>query len=123
MNVSSLAALRPSADLMAYSVAKGGIRTITKSVAMHCENNKYNIRCNSVHPGMIDSPMTRDVFRSRGVEISGEEGAQARRHLAIGECEDVANLIFFLLSDESKHISAAEIPIDKGKFNTIAPYA
>jgi 3(or 17)beta-hydroxysteroid dehydrogenase len=122
VNLSSLAGLRPSADLMAYSVVKGGIRTLTKSVAMHCENSKYNIRCNSVHPGMIDSPMTRGFFRAKGVETQGPAGAPARKHLAIGECEDVANLILFLLSDDSKHISAAEIPIDKGKFNTIAPY-
>ena len=120
--MSSLAALRPSADLMAYSVVKGAVSTITKSVALHCEGRKYDIRCNSVHPGIIDSPMTRGHFQARGVDITGANGAAARRQLAIGECEDVANLIVFLLSDESKHISAAEIPIDKGKLYTIADY-
>ena len=122
VNLSSLAGLRPSAELMAYSVVKGGIRTLSKSVAAHCQQQKYDIRCNSIHPGMIDSPMTRGFFSAQGVNIQGPEGAPARKHLAIGECSDVANLILFLLSDESQHITAAEIPIDRGKLYTIADY-
>ena len=57
VNISSVLGLRGASYAMAYCASKGAVRTLTKNVALHCAQMKYNIRCNSVHPGYIDTPM------------------------------------------------------------------
>ena len=57
VNISSVLGLRGASYAMAYCASKGAVRSLTKNVAMHCAQMKYGIRCNSVHPGYIDTPM------------------------------------------------------------------
>ena len=57
VNISSVLGLRGASYAMAYCASKGAVRLLTKHVALHCAQMKYNIRCNSVHPGYIDTPM------------------------------------------------------------------
>ncbi len=57
INLSSMAALQGYSPFVAYSAAKGGVRSMTKSVALHCKEQNYPIRCNSLHPAGIDTPM------------------------------------------------------------------
>jgi len=59
INLSSMAALQGYSPFVAYSAAKGGVRSMTKSVALHCKEQDYPIRCNSLHPAGIDTPMVR----------------------------------------------------------------
>ncbi len=120
INMSSTAALIGIPPFLAYSAAKGGIRAMTKSIAVHCRAKGYGIRCNSIHPGSIDTPMVHAALaNTRGISISDAKDPEAlRKSLGLGEPNDVANMVVFLASDESKHINGAELVIDNG--DTIA---
>ncbi|HIF97516.1 MAG TPA: SDR family oxidoreductase [Myxococcales bacterium] len=116
INMSSTAALVGIAPYLAYSAAKGGIRSMTKAIAAHCRSRRNNVRCNSVHPGSIDTPMVHAALDGLGGPKSNGEHfpEDVRRRLGLGEAVDVAQLVLFLGSDESKHISGAEMVIDNG---------
>ncbi|MCB0998860.1 MAG: SDR family oxidoreductase [Acidimicrobiales bacterium] len=117
VNTSSTTALNGYAPYLAYSAAKGGIRSLTKSVAAHCRHRGLGIRCNSIHPGSIDTPMVRSALRDlMGVDLAAADDLPATRaRLGIGEPDDVAHLVVYLLSDESKHLNGAEFVIDGGE--------
>ena len=116
INMSSTAALAGYSPYFAYSAAKGGIRSLTKSIAAHCRVKRNGVRCNSVHPGSIDTPMVHEALASLG--LPKPEGdhypEEQRRQIGLGEPEDVAHMVVFLASDESKHISGSEMVIDNG---------
>ena len=116
INMSSTTALIGLSPYLAYSAAKGGIRSMTKSIAIHCQEQKNNIRCNSIHPGSIFTPMVDDALKNlAGIKLMDQEDPEAtRKAMGIGEPLDVANLVLFLASEESKHINGAELVIDNG---------
>lgn len=116
INMSSTAALIGIPPFLAYSAAKGGIRAMTKSIAVHCRAKGYGIRCNSIHPGSIDTPMVHAALENtRGLRMADAKDPGAlRKTLGLGEPSDVANMVVFLASDESKHINGAELVIDNG---------
>ena len=116
INMSSTAALVGIPPFLAYSAAKGGIRAMTKSIAIHCRSKGYRIRCNSIHPGSIDTPMVHAALESTsGLKMAEvKDLAATRKALGLGEPNDVANMVVFLASDESKHINGAELVIDNG---------
>lgn len=116
VNMSSTAALIGLGPYLAYSAAKGGVRSMTKSIAIHCRNEGLGIRCNSVHPGSISTPMVHEALKAlRGTDLMAAENPEKTRlELGIGEPEDVANMVLYLLSDESKHVTGAEMVIDNG---------
>jgi 3(or 17)beta-hydroxysteroid dehydrogenase len=116
VNMSSTAALIGLGPYLAYSAAKGGIRSMTKSIAIHCRQEGLDIRCNSVHPGSISTPMVHKALKSlTGTDLMAEEDPEKTRlALGIGEPEDVANMVLYLLSDESKHVTGAEMVVDNG---------
>jgi 3(or 17)beta-hydroxysteroid dehydrogenase len=89
---------------------------MTKSIAIHCQEQKNNIRCNSIHPGSIFTPMVDDALTNLvGIKLMDQEDPEAtRKAMGIGEPLDVANLVLFLASEESKHINGAELVIDNG---------
>lgn len=108
INMSSVASHLGYPVFFAYSAAKGAVRAMTKSIAVHCQMNKYNIRCNSIHAGAIDTPMVARANAELGMKLSDYEAAP----WGIGKPEDVANLVVFLASDESRFVNGAEIVID-----------
>lgn len=114
VNMSSTAALVGIAPYLAYSAAKGGIRSMTKAIAIHCKQKKNGIRCNSVHPGSISTPMVHHALRELvGVDLASEaDPEEARLRLGVGEPMDVALMVLYLISDESKHVNGAEMVID-----------
>ncbi len=116
VNMSSTAALVGIPDYLAYSAAKGGIRSMTKAIAIHCRRQRYGIRCNSVHPGSINTPMVQHALRElMDVDLNAaEDPERTRRKLGIGEPDDVASMVTFLLGDQSKHITGAEMVVDNG---------
>ncbi len=116
VNMSSTAALIGIGSYLAYSAAKGGIRSMTKSIAIHCRQKKLNIRCNSVHPGSINTAMVQHALKELiGKDLLAEENPEKTRiEMGIGEPQDVAHMIVYLLSDESKHVNGAEMVIDNG---------
>ena len=116
INMSSVAALTGLSPFLAYSAAKGGIRSMTKSIATYCREQKNNIRCNSIHPGSISTPMVHGALEAlSGYRLMDQKDPEAaRKAMGIGEPLDVANMVLFLASEESKHINGAELVIDNG---------
>ena len=116
VNISSIAGIRGTAHIVAYGASKGAVRQLTKSVAQHCGRKGYRIRCNSIHPGMVRTPLGDDVLRFNWGDA--DKGAGERlKGVPLGELgtvEDIANATLFLASDESRHITATEIVIDGG---------
>ncbi len=115
VNISSVSGLIGGHNLAAYNASKGAVRLLTKSVALHCARQGYNIRGNSVHPTFIDTPMVRALYEN-APEPEAMRAKLARQiplgHL--GEVDDVAWGIVYLASDESKFMTGAEFVIDGG---------
>ncbi len=117
VNISSIMGIVGGAGA-AYNASKGGVRLLTKSVAVYCGENGYNIRCNSVHPGFIWTPMVRDIVNFvDDVETEDElrEMLTLRHPIGrLGVAEDIANGVLFLSSDESSFMTGSELVIDGG---------
>jgi 3alpha(or 20beta)-hydroxysteroid dehydrogenase len=107
VNASSTEGLAGMANTVAYGATKFAIRGMTKGAAH--ELGKYNIRVNTVHPGMIRTPMTEEHG-----DIAFEYGAKKIPLRRVGYPEDIAPLYVFLGSDEASYINGAEIAIDGG---------
>ena len=109
INMSSIAALVGVPLYAAYSATKGAVRSLTKSVALHCQQKNYPVRCNSIHPGGINTPMGTKAIEDADAEdlelVAGGAGS-------MGEPEDVGYMVLYLASDESKHINGAEMVVD-----------
>ncbi len=111
VNLSSLAAFLGTPDLSAYGASKGAVRQFTKTVAIDCARKGYKVRCNSVHPGVILTPM------GEGILPGDKAKERMRKHIPIGEFgapEDIAYGILYLISDESRFVTGTELVIDGG---------
>jgi 3(or 17)beta-hydroxysteroid dehydrogenase len=113
VNVSSLAALRGTSPYAAYSASKGAVCALTKTVAAHCVERGDPIRCNSVHPGGVDTPMLQGLLRAGGIG-PGVGPEAARLAAGMADPEEIAALVLYLVSDESRFVNGAEIVIDGG---------
>ena len=110
--MSSIAALGGLPPMCAYSASKGAVTALTRSVAVHCKNSGYRIRCNSIHPDGIWTPMTQALVPNLDPATLGiGDNPMARMCMP----EDVANLVLFLASDESRFINGAELRIDNAQ--------
>ena len=112
INMSSTGALLGYPVFFAYSAAKGAVRSMTKSIAIMCQTKGYKIRCNSVHPGAIETPMVQQAEGRVGTEEAVPQGVLPAG--AKGAPEDVANMVLYLASDESRFVNGAELVIDNG---------
>ena len=111
VNISSIAGLQGYETLAGYSASKFGVRGLTKCTAL--DLGKYNIRVNSVHPGLIRTPMTEN------------DPDQSQSHVALhrmAESIEVSNLILFLASDESSFSTGAEFTSDGGETAGLSHY-
>jgi 3(or 17)beta-hydroxysteroid dehydrogenase len=120
INLSSTAALSATPNFLAYGSSKAAVRHLTKSVAMHCARNGSKVRCNSVHPAIVLTPMLRRIAenlgRKRGVspERVLEDFMSDIPQGEFQEPEDIANATLFLASDEAKHITGLAMVVDGG---------
>ncbi|HMM88881.1 SDR family NAD(P)-dependent oxidoreductase [Bradyrhizobium sp.] len=120
--MSSLAGLRGAAGLSAYSATKGGVRLFAKSVAMECATFGDGIRVNSVHPGIIDTPIwgkipTGATGAGQNAPIDPEERAKLATPLGrAGHAEEIAQGVLYLASDASRYVTGTELVIDGGMF-------
>ena len=115
VNLSSTAGLVGTPPYAAYSASKGAVRILTKSVALHCKHKGDAIRCNSVHPGGIDTPMVHALWAGSGMDAEqiakALESGNAGR---FGEPRDIAGMVLYLASDESRFVNGAELVVDGG---------
>ncbi len=114
INMASTASEKGYPIFFAYSAAKGAVRSMTRSVAMHCQAEGYPVRCNSLHPGAIETPM---------VQFAQGRADQAPQDIPEGEVlppgsmgtpRDVASMVLYLASDESRFVTGAQFMIDNG---------
>jgi NAD(P)-dependent dehydrogenase (short-subunit alcohol dehydrogenase family) len=118
INMSSVAGLKGSPGLAAYGMTKGGVRILSRSVALECANAGNNVRVNSVHPGIIETA----IWDKMG--LGGEPGANTldMNTMAenivpggkLGTPQDIANGVLHLASDESSYMMGSEFVIDHG---------
>jgi NAD(P)-dependent dehydrogenase (short-subunit alcohol dehydrogenase family) len=119
VNMSSVAGLKGAPSLAGYCATKGAVRLMTKAVALECGAARDGVRVNSVHPGIIETPIWLTVMPT------GEPGANAPPDLdAIsamvvplgvkGVPNDIANGVLWLASDESRYVTGTELVIDGG---------
>ena len=114
INISSIAGIIASGQYVSYNTAKAAVRHISKSIALHCAKTGGMIRCNSVHPVFINTPIL-----DRTKEMFGEEEALAKlgRQIPlgkVGEPDDIAYAVLYLASDESKLVTGIELKVDGG---------
>ncbi len=107
INMSSTASHLGYPIFFAYSAAKGAVRAMSKALAIHCQMNAYEIRVNSLHPGAIDTPMIDQTSSELGLDNKEDISP-----VGLGQPEDVANVVLFLASDESRFVNGTEILID-----------
>jgi NAD(P)-dependent dehydrogenase (short-subunit alcohol dehydrogenase family) len=118
--MSSLAGLRGAPGLSAYSASKGGVRLFAKSIAMECASVGDGIRVNSVHPGVIDTPIwgkipTGAAGRGQNAPIDPEERAKLATPLGrAGQAAEIASGVLYLASDASSYVTGTELVIDGG---------
>ena len=115
VNISSVSGLVGGHNLAAYNASKGGVRLLTKSVALHGARQKPPVRCNSVHPTFIEGPMSDALFKvvPNPAEIKARMERQIPLH-RFGKPAEVADMCVYLLSDESVFVTGAEFVIDGG---------
>ncbi len=113
INLSSVAGLIGVPDLAGYCASKGAVRLLTKSVALHCAKQGYRVRCNSLHPSFVDTPMVDAMAAAMG-EGGRQQLARAAPLGRLGHVDDVTAAVLFLASDETAFVTGVELPIDGG---------
>lgn len=118
INMSSVAAIHGQSFVAAYTASKGAVRALTKNIAMFCKEQKNGIRCNSIHPDGVKTPMVVKVATGKD-SATQEEIEELGKFGNMCEPEDIANLVLYLASDESRFVNGAEMLIDNA--STITP--
>jgi len=114
VNISSIAGIIAGHNLAAYNSAKAAVGHLSKSIALGCARDGSNIRCNSVHPVFIDTPILDELV---GTGERSEALARLARQIPlgrVGDPDDVAWAVLYLASDESKFVTGAELRVDGG---------
>ena len=116
VNISSIAGLIGDSHMAAYNASKSAVWGLTRSVALYCARSGWNIRCNSVHPAFVDTPILDNFRRKPGVSHDDLKGKLARNIPLgrVGEPEEVALGVIYLASDESSFMTGAELKLDGG---------
>ena len=112
---SSINGILALAGDVTYSTTKGALRLLAKSTAVHLAQTNTGIRCNSIHPGVIETPLIQGA-------IDGAPDPQAARNMLegiapvgrLGSMEEIVSLLIYLASDDAKFVTGSEIVIDGG---------
>ncbi len=115
VNMASQAAVRPRSSTLAYAASKAAVVNLTKTVAAHCAEQNYNIRCNVVLPGAIDTEM---IYKNRLAGQTGEDFVQsvnARYPMGrMGTAQEVADAVLFLACKDSRFMTGTQLRVDGG---------
>ncbi|MEM6581295.1 MAG: glucose 1-dehydrogenase [Pseudomonadota bacterium] len=111
INMSSVAAIHGQSFVAAYTASKGAVRALTKSVAMYCKEQGNDIRCNSIHPDGVKTPMVVKVAMGKDVATQADLD-EVGNYGNMCDPEEIANLVLYLASDESRFMNGSELLID-----------
>jgi NAD(P)-dependent dehydrogenase (short-subunit alcohol dehydrogenase family) len=115
VNLSSVSGLVGGHNLAAYNASKGGVRLLTKSVALHGARLTPQVRCNSIHPAFLEGPMADALIaQTRNPEHARERMTADVPLGRFGRPAEVADMCVYLLCDESAFVTGAEFVIDGG---------
>ena len=114
VNISSIAGIVASGNYISYNTAKAAVRHMSKSIALHCAKTGGQIRCNSVHPVFINTPILDGVKAMFGEEEGLAKLARQIPLGRVGEPDDIAYAVLYLASDESKLVTGMELKVDGG---------
>jgi len=114
INMSSISAILGMSAFAAYSASKGTVTALTRSVAAHCKRHSLPIRCNAVVPDGIKTPMVAKLHETvaPGQLPQMKDAKEAMSRIA--EPRDIATMVLFLASDESRFVNGAEMRVDNG---------
>ena len=117
VNLSSIEGLVGDPLLPAYNASKGAVRIFTKSTALYCAQQGYNIRVNSIHPGYVGTPLMVNALGSLPPEQAAALQQDLMTRIPLGrtaEPREIAHAIVFLASDEASYMTGSELVIDGG---------
>lgn len=122
VNMGSIAAILGSWQIPAYCAAKGAVDALTRSIAAHCTHHQLKVRCNSVHPGGMDTTMVSEMPAklraafppSPDVTEATDRFSREKRPYVLGKPVDIANAVLYLASDESRFVNGQRIVVDNG---------
>ena len=116
INISSIAGLIASDTMPGYNASKAAVWMLSKSVALYCAKMGWNIRCNSIHPTFVDTPILDGIGKNAGLDKEVVMGKLARQIPLgrVGKPQEIADGVLFLASDESSFMTAAELRLDGG---------
>ena len=115
VNFSSSLATRPKPFVLSYNYSKAGVLVITRTVALHCAEKGYKIRCNAVQPGAINTPMLqRYLDAAEDPQQQLADFAASHPMNRVGEPEEVVSAVLFLCSDDSSYTTGDSISVDGG---------
>lgn len=114
VNIASISAMIAGHNMAAYNASKAAVRMLTKSVALHCARQGWDIRCNSVHPTFVKTPLLKGIVGDRDEAQTLAKLARQIPNGRLGEVQDVADAVLYLASDESRMMTASELILDGG---------
>jgi 3(or 17)beta-hydroxysteroid dehydrogenase len=115
INISSVAGLIGARDSAAYCASKGGVRLLTKSVALHCAHRRNGVRCNSIHPVYTATPMVDQMLAEARQPEKMLDAMKTMIPLGrLGTPEELAAMAVYLVSDEARFVTGAEFVFDGG---------
>ena len=114
INLSSISGIVAGWNTAAYNSSKAGVRLLTKSTALYCAKKGYDVRCNSIHPAFVNTPILDPIKQAFGDDEAVRKLARQIPMNKIGDTDDVAYAVLYLASDESKFMTGAELVLDGG---------
>jgi NAD(P)-dependent dehydrogenase (short-subunit alcohol dehydrogenase family) len=114
INISSISGLIAGHNMANYNASKAAVWLLTKSIALHCAKQGLNIRCNSIHPTFIRTPILAGLIGNRDEAVVLGKLARQVPMGRLGEPRDVADAVVYLASEESSFMTGAEIKLDGG---------
>ncbi|MCW1382549.1 SDR family oxidoreductase [Novosphingobium sp. KCTC 2891] len=112
INMASVGGMKGISTIPAYAGAKAGVIGMTRSIAIHCREQGNRIRCNSIAPGGIVTPMTAQALAQLPQDAAGLDQIQ---NFGMGQPIDIANMVLYLACDDGRHITGTNIVIDNGE--------
>ena len=114
VNIASISSLVAAHNLASYNASKAAVWMLTKSVALHCARQGWDIRCNSVHPSFVRTRILDDIIGDKNEDVVLATLAKQVPLGRFGEPDDVAQAVVYLASDESRFMTGSELKLDGG---------